>query len=131
VPQKTNTPKSNSHTLRIGARCMLLDGLISVMSLLVHFQFTELPDHTVPVIAAFTVVVKCHLATCRRSEVLTTVNKETIVLRYVTPCTASFIPTPIYAPDYTAPYPLQSAYFWFRLFPSHIWLIKLWKQVVI
>lgn len=26
------------------------------MSLLVHFQFTELPDHTVPVIAAFIVV---------------------------------------------------------------------------
>jgi len=90
---------------------MLLVGLISVISLLVHFQFTELPDHTVLVIAAFIVVVKYHLATCRRFEVLTTVNMETIVLRYVTPCTASFIPTPVYASDYTAPYLLISAYF--------------------
>ena len=112
MPQKTNnTPKSNSHTLRIGARCMLLDGLISVMSLLVHFQFKELPDHIVPVIAVFIVVVKYHLATCKRYEVLTTVNRETIVLRYVTPGTASFIHTPIYSPDYTAPYLLLSAYF--------------------
>jgi len=63
---------------------MLLNGLISAMSLLVHFQFTELPDHTVSVIAAFIVVVKYHLATCQRFEVLTTVNRETIVLRYVT-----------------------------------------------
>jgi uncharacterized membrane protein len=111
-PKKTkNTPRSNSHTLRIGARCMLLVGLISVMSLLVHFQFTELPDNTVLVIAAFIVVVKYHPAICRRFEVLTTVNMEIIVLRYVTSCTASFIPTPIYAPDYTAPYLLLSAYF--------------------
>lgn len=59
MPQKTkNTPKSNSHTLRIGARCMQPVRLISVMSLLVHFQFTELPDNTVLVIAAFIVVVQ-------------------------------------------------------------------------
>ena len=83
--------------------CFLID-VIGVMSLLVHFQFTGLPDHTVPVIASFIVVVKYHFATCRRTEVLTTVNMETIVFRHVTPCTASFIPTPIYAPDYTASY---------------------------
>jgi hypothetical protein len=90
---------------------MLLDGLLSVMSLLVHFQFRELPDHTVPVFAAFIVVVKYHLFTCRRFEVLTKVNRETIILRYVTPCTASFILTPIYAPGYTAPYLRLSTYF--------------------
>lgn len=112
MPLKTNnTPKSESDTLRIDARCMLLIGLISVISLLVHFQFTELPDHTVLVIAAFIVVVKYHLATCRRFEVLTTVNTETTVLRYVSPHTASFIPTPIYAPDHTATYLLLPAYF--------------------
>jgi len=91
MPQKTkNTPKSNSHTLRIGARCLLLVGLISVMSLLAHFQFTELPDNTGLVIAAFIVVVKYHLAICRRFEVLTPVNMEIIVLRYVTPCNSKF-----------------------------------------
>jgi hypothetical protein len=111
VTQKTNnTPKSNSQTLRIGAGFTLLNGLIRVMSLLVHFQFTELPDHTVPFIAAFIVVIKYHLATCRRFKVQT-VNMETTGPMYMISCTASFIPTPIYAQDYTASYLVLSAYF--------------------
>jgi len=84
---------------------MLLVGLVSVISLLVHFQFTELPDHTVLVIAAFIVVVKYHLATCRRFEVLTTVNMET------SPevCDTTYSKFHTYSYPYTKPYSTLSS----------------------